>query len=220
MNLNTRRSLAQSTAQKAMPITNQNNGYDRNDDLTNRLLCALATPLRRRIVNSLMHEPGSAKTLSDEYGMPLGNVSYHLSKVLYERCRVVEIVARYSRRGAQEKVYGLRHTAFVGVVEWPAIPASIRSGIHGVTMSSFLTAAIASMEAEADDSEVPSIFSMQSVAVDRDGQQEIATAVEDLRTTVKSVAARCAAISPADLRQTVVGSATFEAAPGLAEENA
>lgn len=203
-----------------MKKTNQKNVYNRNDDLTDRLLCAIATPLRRRMLTSLMHEPASAKMLADEYGMALGNVSYHLSKVLFAKCGVVKIVARYPRRGAEEKVYGLRPAAFVGVVEWPALPPAIRSGIHGVTMSSFLTAAIASMEAEADDSEIASIYSMQAVAVDSEGQQEIATAIEDLRARVKSVAARCATINPADLIQTVVGSATFEAAPGPAEENA
>jgi DNA-binding transcriptional ArsR family regulator len=203
-----------------MPKTNQNNGSRPNDDLTDRLMCALATPLRRRMVTSLMHEPASAKTLSDEYGMPLGNISYHLSKVLFDRCRVVKIVARYQRRGAEEKVYGLHHAAFIGIVDWPEIPPSIRTGIHGVTMSNFLSAAIAAMEAEADKLEVPSIYSMQSVAVDRDGQQEIAAAVEDLRETVRAIAARCASVTPADLKQMVIGSASFEAAPGPSEENA
>lgn len=202
-----------------MPKTNQNNGYQPNDDLADRLMCALATPLRRRMVTSLMREPASAKMLSDEYGMPLGNLSYHLSTVLFDRCRVVKVVARHQRRGAEEKVYGLRSTAFAGAVDWPEIPASIRTGIHGVTMSSFLTAAIAAMEAETDKPEVPSIYSMQPVAVDSDGQQEIAAAIEDLRERVRTVAARCAAANPTDLRQMVIGSASFEAAPGPAEEN-
>jgi DNA-binding transcriptional ArsR family regulator len=203
-----------------MPKTNQSNGSDPNEDLADRLMLALATPLRRQIVASLMQEPGSAKTLSGELDLPLSNVSYHLSKVLFKRCDVIKIVAQYPRRGAMETVYGLRPTAFVGAVEWPAIPVSIRSGIHGVTMSSFLATAIASMEAEADQPTVASIYSMEPVAVDREGQHEIATAVEELRATVKSVAARCAANNPADLRQMVVGAASFEVAPRPAEENA
>jgi DNA-binding transcriptional ArsR family regulator len=203
-----------------MPRTNQNNGSQPNDDLTDRLMCALAIPLRRRIVTSLMREPASAKMLSAEFGVPMGNVSYHLSKVLFDRCRVVKIVARYKRRGAEEKVYGLRPAAFVGIVDWPEIPASIRTGIHGVTMSRFLAAAIAAMEAEADTPEVPSIYSMQPVAVDGDGQREIVAAVEELREKVKIVAARCEAVNPADLKQMVVGGASFEAASGSADENA
>lgn len=203
-----------------MSKTNHSNGPHSNDDLTDRLMCALATPLRRRIMTSLMHEPASASTLSEEYGIPLGNVSYQLSKVLFERCGAVKIVAIYQRRGAAEKVYGLEPAAFIGIVDWPSIPASIRSGVHGVTMTKFLTVAIAAIEAEADEPEIAGIYSMQPVAVDRDGQEEIVTAVEDLKAKVRAIAARCTALHPAELRQVIVGGAAFEPAPGPGEENA
>jgi DNA-binding transcriptional ArsR family regulator len=203
-----------------MPKANQNNGHDPNSDLVDRLMHALATPLRRRIVTSLMSGPASAKTLSAAYDRPLVTVSYHLSKVLFERCGVVKIVEINQRRGAEEKVYGLEPDAHIGIIKWPAIPASMRSGIHGVAMSSFLTAAIASMEAEPDNPKVPNTYSMEPVAVDIDGQRDIVSAVEDLRATVKSVAARCSALNPADLIQMIVGSAAFEVARGSAEENA
>lgn len=197
-----------------MPKTNQNDGCNPNDDLVDRLMLALADPLRRRILTSLMHKPGSASTLSAEYGLPLGNVSYHLSTVLFKKCGVVRIVERNPRRGAEEKVFGLNPEAFIGAIKWPAIPASMRSGLHGAAMDSFLRAAIASMEAEADESRVPSVYVMQPITVDRDGQLEVTAAVEDLESTVRAVAARCAALNSAELMQMVVGGAAFEAAPG------
>jgi len=202
-----------------MSKTNDGEDSRPNDDLTDRLMCALATPLRRRIVTSLMHEPASASTLSEEYGIPLGNVSYHLSQVLFERCQFVQIVAIYQRRGAAEKVYALRPAALAGILEWPAIPPSIRSGLHGVTITSFLTSAVAAIEAEADEPAIAGIYSMQPIAVDRDGHEEIATAVEELRARVQVIEARCAALDPVELRQVIVGSAAFEAAPGSGEAN-
>lgn len=55
-----------------------------------------------------MRKPTSAKKLSDEFGLKVGNVSYHLSKVLYQRCRLIKVVERNQRRGATETVYGPR----------------------------------------------------------------------------------------------------------------
>ncbi len=172
------------------------------------------------MVHSLMRKPASAKTLSEEYGEPLGNLSYHLSKVLFERCGVVRIVATYQRRGAQEKVYGLKPDAYIGIIDWPTIPAHVRSGVHGIGLSSFLTAAIASIEAEPNNPEIPNIYSWQSVAVDQDGQREVVAAVEGLKTKVRSISARCATANPTNLVQIVVGSAAFGMVPGSMEENA
>jgi len=203
-----------------MPKKTQQNGYDPNSDLADRLMYALSNPLRRRMVKSLMREPASAKTLSDVFGVPLGNLSYHLSKVLFERCALVEIVATYPRRGALEKVYGVTPDAQIRNIEWPDIPASLRSGLNGLGLSDFLTAAIAAMEAEPNAPEVPNLYSWQPVAVDLDGQKEILAAAEGLNSTVRSVAARCAGTGPACLVPINVGAAVFEAAPGPAEETA
>lgn len=76
-----------------------------------RLLQALSHPLRRRIMALLAEGEGSAKTISRQLGIRLGNVSYHLNKVLAEECELVELVDRIPRRGAEEKVYRLDNAA-------------------------------------------------------------------------------------------------------------
>jgi DNA-binding transcriptional ArsR family regulator len=199
-----------------MPKSDQNNSLDSNGDLNDRIFHALSNPLRRRILYSLMEEPASAKTLSDAYDLPLGNVSYHLSQVLFETCGVVKIVERNQRRGAEEKVYGLKPEAYLKIVKWPDIPAGLRSAIRGVALSSFMASAIASLEAEADKPERHGIFSFQPVPVDQKGHREITAAAENLQVTVKSVAKRCSTVDPADLFQLAVGTAVFQPVPGTA----
>lgn len=206
-----------------MPTAIKSDVYDPEDpngDLTDRLLDALSNSLRRRMLRSLIQEPASAKTLSATYGLPRGNVSYHLSTVLFERCGLIKIVGEYDRRGAREKVFALRPDAYLGIINWPTIPVSLRSGVRGLALSNFVMAAIASLEAEPDSSMVSNIFMWQPVAVNRDGQREIAAAGEVFDATVASVASRCAMVKPGELIQLNVGTAVFEAPPGSVEETA
>lgn len=76
-----------------------------------RFLRALAHPIRRRVLRTLVDGPGSATTISRALGLNLGVVSYHLNQVLAEECEVVELVESVPRRGAIEKVYRLKFEA-------------------------------------------------------------------------------------------------------------
>jgi hypothetical protein len=171
------------------------------------------------MIQSLIRGPASAKTLADEYGEAGENISYHLSKVLYERCGVVELVALNPRRGATEKVYALRSEAFVGTIDWPSIPRHLRWGLRGLALSNFMSAAIEAMEAEPGDSAASSRYLWRPLAVDARGQREIVEAMEVLVATVKTVEVRCAAANPQDLVPYIFGSAAFAAAPASAKEN-
>lgn len=193
--------------------------HDPNADLTDRLLHALASPIRRRILRALMVAPGSASTLSRELGLPLGTVAYHLTTVLYETCRVVKIVAKNQRRGAQEKIYALEPSPYIGI-KWPEVPPQLRSSIYGVALSTFMVSVIASLEAEATQPRQHNIFRFQPIAADQQGRQEIVAAVETLQSTLKSVAKRCAGQEPTDLLRLVVGTAAFESPAEAAGGNA
>jgi len=81
---------------------------DLGDGPLDRLVQGLNHPLRRRILCALAEGGrGGAKTLSEQLGVPLANISYHLNKVLAEQCGLVELVERIPRRGAEEKIYRL-----------------------------------------------------------------------------------------------------------------
>jgi len=78
---------------------------DRDLDL---VLRALSHPLRRRILRALVVEARSASDLSNEFGMALGVVSYHLNTVLDRECEVVDLADSVQRRGALKKFYCLK----------------------------------------------------------------------------------------------------------------
>ncbi len=200
---------------------------DPKRDPTHRLLVAVGHPLRRRILQSLMREPASATTLAAQFDMKdkLGLVSYHLCKALFQECEVVEVVAIHPRRGAYEKVFALKPEAFLGVIEWPKLPRFVAASLRGVALASFLEAAVAAIEAEADcvrpdDSRGRGFYEFWPIGVDADGHREISEAAEKLAETVNSVADRCSGSEPTELTQLVVGTAVFEAVPLSSQEAA
>ncbi len=84
-------------------------------DLLDRVLRALNHPLRRRILFELSQRPASASSLADLLTEDLWTISYHLSRVLAKGCDVVEVVEAVQRRGALEKVYGLKPDVWTGL---------------------------------------------------------------------------------------------------------
>jgi DNA-binding transcriptional ArsR family regulator len=102
-----------------------------------RLLFALNSPLRRRILVRLVKGPGSATSLSEEFEMARSNVSYHLNNVLYKECRVVELVEIIKRRGAKEKVYTV-HQETIRALAYNDLGEPVRSAINGISARGFL----------------------------------------------------------------------------------
>jgi DNA-binding transcriptional ArsR family regulator len=189
----------------------------RSSDPTSQLFFAFAHPLRRQVVRSLLRKPASASSLAETFGMPVGNVSYHLCRVLFEQCDLVEIVETHQRRGAWERVFALKPQAFFGVVSWAEIPSMIRAEIHGEVLNCFVENATAALEAESTSLNPDGLYKFHSVAVDLNGRQEIREAIEALTQTVAAVEERCRASSGSQpLVQLIVGAAAFEAAPSIA----
>jgi len=96
----------------------------RRDDPLERLLRALAHPLRRGILVALGdgEAQGSASSLARDLGAPLSNTSYHLNRVLADDCGVVVLVDSIPRRGAEEKIYRLDRVVIAAAMA--AIPSS------------------------------------------------------------------------------------------------
>ena len=158
-------------------------GTTRGDEAASRLLQALKHPTRRAILSALTREPASAQMLADALDLPLGNVSYHLRRVLLEECDAVEVVQVDQREGAAEKLFALKAGSILGVFSSPAIPGSVSS------------------------------FAYLPIAVDEDGAREVHEAMEEFVGKVRSVAERCADGNPIDLHSLIVGAAGFELAP-------
>lgn len=184
-----------------------------NGDLANRLFDALGHPVRRRILECLMQGPASTKTLSPLIDVRLTTLAYHLRDVLFSQCGVIEIVEEHQRRGGLERVYALAPDAYIGVIQWPSIPEPLRSGVRGLSLASFLGAAIAALEAESEKATDVNLYASRAVSVDEVGQREIREAMKRLAKKVDAVEDRCAELNSGQLTPLIVATAAFESAP-------
>lgn len=197
----------------------ENDREKAREDAISQLIHALKHPLRRRILKALMRGPVSASALSKEFEVQLSSVSYHLAKVL-KQCGALLVVEQVPRRGVTETVYRLKPSFFLEVIDWPAIPEPLRSGLRGLALHDFLEAAIASLETDAASTKKSNhprkdncYYLYLPVSADEDGQHEINAAADEFKKRVAAVEARCAVLDPADLISLIVGVASFEAAP-------
>jgi hypothetical protein len=163
-----------------------NGPVTKDSPLTRRLVHAVDHPLRVRMLRHLLVGRGSASSFAAVLGAPLSTCSYHLSRVLFVSCDLLEVVEEHQRRGACEKVFvvGEEHRAVV----------SRALGFIGELDS----------DARGEGSEQP----WGLVSVDSNGERELASAINAFRSTVNSVANRCATEGGAN-RELLVGAVAF-----------
>src|SRR5919202_1286584 len=91
-----------------------------------RLVKALAHPLRQRILIRLNERVASPSELAEEFGDRLPNVSYHF-RILAE-LGAIELVGTTPRRGAVEHHYRATMRPFFSDEDWSTLPLSARRG--------------------------------------------------------------------------------------------
>jgi DNA-binding transcriptional ArsR family regulator len=94
-----------------------------------RLVKALAHPLRLRILAALNRTVSSPSELAEELSEPLGNVSYHVRILADLNC--IELVRTTPRRGAVEHHYRATVRPWFKAKDWGELPQSVRRSISG-----------------------------------------------------------------------------------------
>jgi DNA-binding transcriptional ArsR family regulator len=92
-----------------------------------RLVKALAHPLRVEILTILNERMASPNELSKELDEGLSQVSYHVKVLKDYEC--IELVKTEPRRGAVEHYYRATARAFLGDSDWATLPASVKPGV-------------------------------------------------------------------------------------------
>lgn len=147
---------------------------------------ALGHPTRVLILQTLLRKPASAVMIARAHQLDLSHVAYHLRRVLFTRLRLVEILSRHARRGAEEKVFALRDEHYGDVVR------GLLSLNHRPPGDSAHSA-------------------WEALAVDDQGVREIRRAIGELAETVRAVRDRCASCEdPGELHELFVGAAYFD----------
>lgn len=142
-----------------------------------RLVRALAHPLRIQILEILTEQVASPNLLANELGSELSDVAYHTRAL--DRCGCLDLVETAQRRGATEHFYKATPGAFVGAPSWRKVPRSVRGGVSAATLRTFLDKAVAALEAGALDSRDDTVFRWMPLLLDKEGWEEVVKIMEE-----------------------------------------
>lgn len=182
-----------------------------------RLVKALAHPLRVQILDILTERVASPNGISAQLETGLTHVAYHTRAL--DSYGLLELVKTAQRRGATEHFYKAIPNSFVGDPAWRAIPRPLLGGVSGATLQTFLDKAIAALEAGTLDGRTDTVFRWMPLQLDEAGWKEVVAIMEE--ATNKVLAAhlrsqdRLAANGGRDSISAVIGQAAFETAGSL-----
>jgi DNA-binding transcriptional ArsR family regulator len=155
---------------------------DRPEVIDQRLIRALAHPLRIRILEALTERVASPIRLSDDLDAGLSHVAYHTRAL--DKCGCLELVDTAQRRGATEHFYKASPHSFIGDRIWRRVPRALLGGVSGATLQSFMDRAVAALEAGTIDGREDTTLCWSPVLLDQQGWDEVTAT---MRSTVNRV---------------------------------
>jgi len=135
-----------------------------------RLVKALAHPLRVEILTILNERMASPNELSKELEEGLSQVSYHVKVLKDFEC--IEMVKTETRRGAVEHYYRATERAYLTDRDWRALPASMKSGVSSSAVEMVIEDVVASLKGGAFDAREDRHISWTPGIVDEQGWGE------------------------------------------------
>lgn len=144
---------------------------DRPDHIDQRLVRAMAHPVRIQILEILSERVASPNMIATELETGLSHVAYHTRAL--DRCGCLELVQTAQKRGATEHFYKARPRAFIGDQAWRSVPPSIRGAISAASLQTFMDKAVAALEAGTMDEREDTTFSWMPLHLDEQGWQEV-----------------------------------------------
>jgi DNA-binding transcriptional ArsR family regulator len=164
---------------------------DEGGEVNQRLMRALAHPMRVTILQLLEEAPSSPVRISQRIDESLGSVSYH-TNVLAD-LGLIELVETRPARGAVEHIFRIDPDATLGSPSWRRVPPSLRSSVVGGALNSFTARAIEALRAGTFQARDGSVLSWLPLRVDEQGWAEIAEIVESVEERFRAVGERCGA---------------------------
>lgn len=143
----------------------------RKDTIDQRLVRALAHPLRVQILEILGERVASPNWISEELETELTHVAYHTRTL--RKCGCLELVETAQRRGATEHFYKASPDAFIGGRAWRGVPRSLRGAVTGASLQSFMDRAISALEAGSIDARDDTTFNWMPMHLDDRGWAEV-----------------------------------------------
>lgn len=142
-----------------------------------KLVKALAHPLRVEILTILNERMASPNELSKELDEGLSQVSYHVKVLKDFEC--IEMVKTEPRRGAVEHYYRATARAYLTDRDWRSLPASIKPGVSASSVGMVNEQVFAALSSGTFDSRDDRHISWTPGIVDRQGWEESVDLVND-----------------------------------------
>jgi DNA-binding transcriptional ArsR family regulator len=135
-----------------------------------RLVKALAHPLRVEILTILNERMASPNELSKELEEGLSQVSYHVKVLKDFEC--IEMVKTEPRRGAVEHYYRATERAFLTDRDWQKLPDSVKPGVSASVVELFMSEVAAALAKGTFDAREDRHLSWTPGIVDEQGWNE------------------------------------------------
>src|SRR4051812_18754749 len=158
---------------------------NRPEVIDQRLVKALAHPLRIKILEILSERVASPNRLSGDLDEGLSHVAYHTRAL--DKCGCLELVDTAQRRGATEHFYKASPRSFIGDRIWRRVPRALLGGVSGATLQSFMDRAVAALEAGTIDGREDTTLNWMPVLLDEKGWNEVTATMQETITKVLAI---------------------------------
>ena len=156
-------------------------------DITDPSLAkALTHPLRTRILAALEDRTASPSELSDELGVSIGVVSYHVRRLA--ALGFLKLVKRVPRRGALEHYYTAVAGPRISSSAWGATPNIVKRATVAAALQE-ISAQVNAAACGAGFEQPQSHLSRIPVTVDREGFRQIARELDALIPKIQKIEA-------------------------------
>ncbi len=149
----------------------------RPEVIDQRLVRALAHPLRIKILEILTERVASPNRISDDLETGLSHVAYHTRAL--DKCGCLDLVDTAQRRGATEHFYKASPHSFIGDRIWRRVPRALLGGVSGATLQSFMDRAVAALEAGTIDKREDTTLYWMPVRLDEQGWRQVTATMEE-----------------------------------------
>ncbi len=153
-----------------------------------RLVRALAHPLRVQILEILCDRVASPNDLSADLGAGLTHVAYHTRAL--NRCGALQLVDTAQRRGATEHYYKAAPDAFLGSPLWRKVPRSLRGAVSGAALQSLIDKAVTALLAGTIDAREDTTLTWLPLRLDGKGWEEVTTILREATGRVRQAQTR------------------------------
>jgi DNA-binding transcriptional ArsR family regulator len=161
------------------------------ESIDQRLVHALAHPMRVQILEILSDRVASPIELATALDKSLSHVAYHTRTL--DDCGCLQLVGTEQRRGATEHYYKAAPESFIGSREWRQVPKAVRAGVTGASLQTFMDKAVAALEAGTIDDREDTTLTWMPVRLDDEGWGEITEILREAAERVLATEARARA---------------------------